>query len=94
MQKDFQMIEWVKAALSNKGEPSAKRLGHFLGLMSACAVVLVVLGVLIGLSLNVSPFHYLNVYTALLDTLYIIIGMMITGGVVGYVGKRDNDVNK
>ena len=28
------------------------------------------------------------------DTLYIIIGMMITGGVVGYVGKRDNDVNK
>ena len=38
--------------------------------------------------------HYLNVYTALLDTLYIIIGMMITGGVVGYVGKRDNDVNK
>ena len=47
---------------------------------SACAVVLVVLGVLIGLSLNVPTFHYLNVYTALLDTLYIIVGMMITGG--------------
>ena len=61
--------------------------------MSACAVVLVVLGVLIGLSLNVSTFHYLNVYTALLDTLYIIIGMMITGGVVGYVGKRDNGLS-
>lgn len=88
------MLEWIKAALSNKGEPSTKRLGHFLGLMSACAVVLVVLGVLIGLSLNVSSFHYLDVYTALLDTLYIIIGMMITGGVLGYVGKRDNDVNK
>ena len=88
------MLEWIKAALSNKGEPSTKRLGHLLGLMSACAVVLVVLGVLIGLSLNVSTFHYLNVYTALLDTLYIIIGMMITGGVVGYVGKRDNNVNK
>ena len=88
------MLEWVKSALSNKGGPSTKRLGHFLGLMSACAVVLVVLGVLIGLSLNVPTFHYLNVYTALLDTLYIIVGMMITGGVVGYVGKRDNDVNK
>ena len=35
------MLEWIKAALSNKGEPSTKRLGHFLGLMSACAVDIV-----------------------------------------------------
>lgn len=85
------MLEWVKAALGNKGEPSTKRLGHFLGLMSACSVVLVVLGVLIGLSLNVPSIRYFDVYAALLDSLYIIIGMMITGGTIGYVATRGKE---
>jgi hypothetical protein len=85
------MLEWIKAALSNKGEPSTKRLGHFLGLMSACSVVLVVLGVLIGLSLNVPSVHYFSVYAALLDSLYIIIGMLVTGGTVGYVATRGKE---
>jgi hypothetical protein len=84
------MLEWMRAALSNKGEPSTKRLGHLLGLVSACSVVLVVLGVLIGLSLNVPTLRYFDVYSALLDSLYIIIGMMITGGVVGYIGKKED----
>lgn len=85
------MLEWIKAALSNKGEPSTKRLGHFLGLMSACSVVLVVLGVLIGLSLNVPSFHYFNVYAVLIDSLYIIIGMLVSGGTIGYVATRGKE---
>ena len=85
------MLEWIKAALSNKGEPSTKRLGHFLGLMSACSVVLVVLGVLIGLSLNVPSLRYFDVYAALLDSLYIIIGMLVSGGTIGYVATRGKE---
>ena len=85
------MLEWIKAALSNKGEPSTKRLGHFLGLMSACSVVLVVLGILIGLSLNVPSLRYFDVYAALLDSLYIIIGMLVSGGTIGYVATRGKE---
>ena len=59
--------------------------------MSACSVVLVVLGILIGLSLNVPSLRYFDVYAALLDSLYIIIGMLVSGGTIGYVATRGKE---
>ena len=35
------MLEWVKSALSNKGEPSTKRLGVFLLFLNAVTFVFV-----------------------------------------------------
>lgn len=84
------MLDWIKAVLSNKGEPSTKRMGHFLGLLSACASILTVLGILIGLSIDVPELRYFDVYSALLDSLYIVLGIMITGGVFGYVSKKED----
>jgi len=85
---------WLNKALSSNGIPSTKRLGIFLGLSAAFISVLVVLSILVGISLNVPSIHYLSVYSYLLDALNILIGLMISGGTIGYVATRNNENNK
>jgi uncharacterized Tic20 family protein len=85
---------WLNKALSSNGIPSTKRLGVFLGLSAAFISVIVVLSILVGISLNVPTFHYLSVYSYLLDALNILIGLMISGGTIGYVATRNNENNK
>ena len=85
---------WLNKALSSNGIPSTKRLGIFLGLSAAFISVIVVLSILIGVSLNVPTIHYLSVYSYLLDALNILIGLMISGGTIGYVATRNNENNK
>lgn len=87
-------ITWTGKALSSNGTPSTKRLGIFLGLSAAFISVLVVLSILVGISLNVPSIHYLSVYSYLLDALNILIGLMISGGTIGYVATRNNENNK
>lgn len=88
------MLEWISKALSSSGVPSTKRLGIFLGLSAAFISVIVILSILIGVSLNVPTIHYLSVYSYLLDALNILIGLMISGGTIGYVATRNNENNK
>ena len=88
------MIEWISKALSSNGIPSTKRLGVFLGLSAAFISVIVVLSILVGISLNVHTIHYLSVYSYLLDALNILIGLMISGGTIGYVATRNNEGNE
>ena len=85
---------WLNKALSSNGTPSTKRLGIFLGLSAAFISVIVVLSILVGISLNVPSIHYLSVYSYLLDALNILIGLMISGGTIGYVATRNNENNK
>ena len=85
---------WLNKALSSNGIPSTKRLGIFLGLSAAFISVIVVLSILVGISLNVPTLHYLSVYSYLLDALNILIGLMISGGTIGYVATRNNENNK
>jgi hypothetical protein len=85
---------WLNKALSSNGIPSTKRLGIFLGLSAAFIGVIVVLSILVGISLNVPTVHYLSVYSYLLDALNILIGLMISGGTIGYVATRNNENNK
>jgi len=85
---------WLNKALSSSGIPSTKRLGVFLGLSAAFISVIVVLSILIGISLNVPTIHYLSIYSYLLDALNILIGLMISGGTIGYVATRNNENNK
>lgn len=85
---------WLNKALSSNGIPSTKRLGIFLGLSAAFISVIVVLSILVGISLNVPTIHYLSVYSYLLDALNILIGLMISGGTIGYVATRNNENNK
>lgn len=85
---------WLNKALSSNGIPSTKRLGVFLGLSAAFISVIVVLSILIGISLNVPTIHYLSVYSYLLDALNILIGLMISGGTIGYVATRNNEGNE
>jgi len=85
---------WLNKALSSNGTPSTKRLGIFLGLSAAFISVLVVLSILVGISLNVPTVHYLSVYSYLLDALNILIGLMISGGTIGYVATRNKENNK
>ena len=85
---------WLNKALSSNGTPSTKRLGIFLGLSAAFISVIVVLSILVGISLNVPSIHYLSVYAYLLDALNILIGLMISGGTIGYVATRNNENNK
>ena len=87
-------ITWIGKALSSSGIPSTKRLGVFLGLSAAFISVVVVLSILIGISLNVPSVHYLSVYSSLLDALNILIGLMISGGTIGYVTTRNNENTK
>ena len=88
------MIEWIGKALSSNSIPSTKRLGVFLGLSAAFISVIVILSILIGVSLNVPSIHYLSVYAYLLDALNILIGLMISGGTIGYVATRNNEGNE
>ena len=88
------MLEWINKALSSDGVSSTKRLGVFLGLSAAFISVIVVLSILVGISLNVPSIHYLSVYSYLLDALNILIGLMISGGTIGYVATRNNENNK
>ena len=85
---------WLNKALSSNGIPSTKRLGIFLGLSAAFISVIVVLSILVGISLNVPSIHYLSVYSYLLDALNILIGLMISGGTIGYVATRNKENNK
>ena len=85
---------WLNKALSSNGIPSTKRLGIFLGLSAAFISVIVVLSILVGISLNVPTIHYLSVYSYLLDALNILIGLMISGGTIGYVATRNKENNK
>lgn len=85
---------WINKALSSNGIPSTKRLGVFLGLSAAFISVIVVLSILVGISLNVPIIHYLSIYSYLLDALNILIGLMISGGTIGYVATRNNENNK
>jgi len=85
---------WLNKALSSNGIPSTKRLGIFLGLSAAFISVIVVLSILVGISLNVPAIHYLSVYSYLLDALNILIGLMISGGTIGYVATRNKENNK
>lgn len=85
---------WLNKALSSNGIPSTKRLGVFLGLSAAFISVVVVLSILVGISLNVPSIHYLSVYSYLLDALNILIGLMISGGTIGYVATRNKENNK
>lgn len=87
-------IVWVGKALSSNGIPSTKRLGVFLGLSAAFISVIVVLSILVGISLNVPTVHYLSIYSYLLDALNILIGLMISGGTIGYVATRNNENSK
>lgn len=84
---------WLNKALSSNGIPSTKRLGVFLGLSAAFISVIVILSILIGVSLNVPTLHYLSVYSYLLDALNILIGLMISGGTIGYVATRNSEGN-
>ena len=86
-------ITWIGKALSSNGTPSTKRLGVFLGLSAAFISVIVVLSILVGISLNVPSIHYLSVYSYLLDALNVLIGLMISGGTIGYVATRNNEGN-
>jgi len=88
------LFSWLNKALSSNGIPSTKRLGVFLGLSAAFISVIVMLSILIGISLNVPSIHYLSVYSYLLDALNILIGLMISGGTIGYVATRNNENNK
>ena len=90
----MEVFKWINKALSSNGIPSTKRLGVFLGLGAAFISVIVVLSILIGVSLNVPSIHYLSVYAYLLDALNILIGLMISGGTIGYVATRNNENNK
>ena len=90
----MEVFKWINKALSSNGIPSTKRLGIFLGLSAAFISVIVVLYILIGVSLNVPSIHYLSVYAYLLDALNILIGLMISGGTIGYVATRNNENNK
>lgn len=87
-------ITWIGKALSSNGIPSTKRLGVFLGLSAAFISVIVVLSILIGVSMNVPAIHYLSVYSYLLDALNILIGLMISGGTIGYVATRNSEGNE
>lgn len=88
------MLEWISKALSSNGVPSTKRLGVFLGLSAAFISVIVVLSILVGISLNVPSIHYLSIYSYLLDALNLLIGLMISGGTIGYVATRNNENTK
>ena len=88
------LLIWLNKALSSDGVPSTKRLGVFLGLSAAFISVIVVLSILVGISLNVPTVHYLSIYSYLLDALNILIGLMISGGTIGYVATRNNENNK
>lgn len=90
----MEVFKWVNKALSSNGIPSTKRLGIFLGLSAAFISVIVILSILIGVSLNVPSIHYLSVYAYLLDALNILIGLMISGGTIGYVATRNNEGNE
>ena len=90
----MEVFKWINKALSSNGIPSTKRLGVFLGLSAAFISVIVILSILIGVSLNVPSIHYLSVYAYLLDALNILIGLMISGGTIGYVATRNNENNK
>lgn len=90
----MEVFKWINKALSSNGIPSTKRLGIFLGLSAAFISVIVVLSILVGISLNVPSIHYLSVYSYLLDALNILIGLMISGGTIGYVATRNNENNK
>ena len=90
----MEVFKWINKALSSNGIPSTKRLGVFLGLSAAFIGVIVVLSILVGISLSVPTVHYLSVYSYLLDALNILIGLMISGGTIGYVATRNNENNK
>jgi len=87
------LSSWLNKALSSNGTPSTKRLGVFLGLSAAFISVIVVLSILVGISLNVPSVHYLSIYSYLLDALNILIGLMISGGTIGYVATRNSEGN-
>lgn len=89
--------EWLQKAMSDgkSGFPSTKRLGYMSGILVASVVSLVMLGIIVGLSLNIPLGQYQFVFATLNDTILWIIGLLLAGSSAAYITtkKTENNTN-
>lgn len=90
------IADFIEKALTDAktNSPSTKRLGHFIGLSIASIVSLVMLGIIVGMSVGVSPTNYQFVYSALNSTITWIIGFLVAGGSFSYVATKKTESSK
>ena len=84
-------IEFIQKAMSNGDSPSTKRLSYVTGVLVASIVSLVMLGVIVGLSINVPAIQFQFVYSTLNETVLWIIGFLLAGSSMAYVATKKNE---
>lgn len=86
-------IEFIQKALSDSKtqQPSTKRLGYAVGVGIAAIVSLVLLGGIVGLTVNVSAANFQFVYQTLNSTITWIIGFLVAGGTHAYVATKNTE---
>ena len=86
-------IEFIQRAMSDSKTsfPSTKRMGYVIGVLVAAITSFTVLGVVVGLSINVSAIQFQFVYSTLNETLLWIIGFLIAGGTHAYVSTKNTE---
>ncbi len=84
-------IEFIQKAMSNGDSPSTKRLGYVTGVLVASIVSLVMLGIIVGLSINVPAIQFQFVYSTLNETVLWIIGFLLAGSSMAYVATKKSE---
>lgn len=89
------LMEAMKDSKTNT--PSSKRVGHIAGIAVSAGAVLVMVGIIVGLSVDVKPMDFQFVYSQLLNTVIFLSGMLMGAGTTAYIttkkteGTKDND---
>lgn len=86
-------IAFLQSAMSDSKtqQPSTKRLGYITGVAIASIVSLVMLGVIVGLSINVPAIQFQFVYSTLNETVLWIIGFLLAGSSMAYIATKKSE---
>lgn len=86
------LMEAMKDSKTNL--PSSKRVGHITGIAVSAITVLVLIGIVVGLSIDVRPMDYQFVYSQLLNTVIFLSGMLMGAGTTAYITTKNKEGTK
>lgn len=83
------LMEAMKDSKTNL--PSSKRVGHIAGIAVSAITVLVLIGIVVGLSIDVKPMDFQFVYSQLLNTVIFLSGMLMGAGTTAYITTKNKE---
>lgn len=71
--------------------PSTKRIGHMTGIFVAALIATSFMGIIVGLSIDIAQADFQFVYSQLLNTILILVGMLLGAGTTAYVATKKTE---